>query len=185
MRINVLHTVGAKLVVTPPGDHQVAVGQSGGGGIHLRTGCEGVNEHVITSPRAGGRKEPGVDALEALAPALPDKGRATTIEQGDLRAFLIGGTDEVHPEGGEDAGEVGIQLQGANSQAVAIGDAVLPNQVAASGIQAEVGMNLIRGQRTGDGVFHPIGDIGVGLAKEDRGGGNGQAPADQRVTGEE
>ena len=57
--------------------------------------------------------------------------------------------------------------------------------VLAGGIQAEVGMNLVGGQRTGDGVFHPIGDVGVGLAKEDRGGGNGQAPADQRVTGEE
>ena len=38
-----------------------------------------LTQDVIAHPRAGRGKEPGVDALETLPPALPDKGRATAV----------------------------------------------------------------------------------------------------------
>ena len=87
---------------------------------------------------------------------------------------------EVHTEGGEYTGKAAIQLQRADPQAVAIGDVVLPNKVSAGCFEAKLGMNLVRRQRAGDGVFHAIGHVGVGLAKNNARGR--QQPDTRRPT---
>ena len=184
MRINVLHAARAKLVVGTPGHEDVTTAQRRHGRVDLHVVGEGIDQHIVSHPDLARREEPGVDMLKTLAPALPDKGRPATVQQRHLRALLIPRADGVHPKGRKRPGEAAVQLQRADSQAVAISNSVLPNQVAARRTKGELGFHLVRGQCPGDGVFDAVGEIVVGLGQKDAGGGDGHVPADQRAMSE-
>src|SRR5207249_2696988 len=133
---------GEPLLLGNPGDDEAAAGQGGEGRGALGERGELVDEKFTADLLAGGRKELGVDILEALLSALPDEGGATAVEKGDTRPFLVGHANLVDAKRGERAGETAVEAQGADAEAVAIGEIIFPDQEAAGGFEGKLRMDL-------------------------------------------
>ncbi len=159
LRVNILEAVAAELVVTAPGYHHVAINQRRGGRGDLEVVGEGIDQHVAGGrhPRAAGRQEPGVDVLIAPPPPLPDKRRPAAAQPADLGVFLVARANRINAERRIDSGQTAVELQGADPQAVAVREVILPDEVAAGIPDAKAGMDLVSGQSPGDGVLHTIG----------------------------
>src|SRR5439155_21320551 len=99
LAINILQAVGALLIEAGPDHDDIAVGQRGNGWGQLGIIGRGVDQHVAGEPGIAGGKEAGVNVLKALLAALPHKGSATVIQQGNPRALLICGASLVDAKG--------------------------------------------------------------------------------------
>ena len=143
LAINVLQTVGALLIEAGPDHDDIAVGQGGYGRVQPGVIGRGVDQHVAGEPGIADGKEAGVDVLKALLAALPYKGSATVIQQGNPRALLISSASLIDAKGRQASREAAVQAQGADSKPVTVGDIVLPNQVAAGRFEAKAGTDLV------------------------------------------
>src|SRR5437870_3331532 len=113
--------------------------------------------------------------LEALTSALPDKGGAAIIQQRDRRLVLVERALLVDAEGTQWRGKAAVQPQRAHAQSVAVRPVVLPDEIAATGFQAQGGEHLIAGQDARNTVFTTLRDE-TGLTMNER-GCDGQKPA--------
>ena len=124
------------------------------------THCPVKGEATYRSIRAGGR------VAENAVWAYPEP-----IESAP---FLVGHANLVDAKRGERAGETAVEAQGADAEAVAIGEIIFPDQEAAGGFEGKLGMDLVAGQGTGDGILAAlIGEAALG--GNQRGDGHGQA----------
>ena len=132
----------------PRHDHFARREHGDGGG---EAGLVGIraNEDVTGGESAAGIQEARIDFLETERATLPHEDRPAVGQHGHLWAFLIAGTDLIHSERSKRAGEVVIEALRADAAAVTIGEAVLPDDIAAGRAKGQRRARLVAGLRTG------------------------------------
>src|SRR5258708_604495 len=145
---------------------------------------EGVDLHISGYPGVTRGGKTGVNVLETVPPSLPDKNGAAVVEQGDTRPLLVTLGDLVDTERGLNQGKAGIQSRSSNAQAVAIGSVIMPDKVAAVGIDADLRKVLITRQVAGDRVLAAAGIVealgGGAAGKKDAEESNSEARMSKR-----
>src|SRR5580765_1906902 len=116
--------------------------------------------------------------LKALLTTLPYKGRSASIQQRYLRMLLIARGIHVDPKTLTCCHEIVVEGRGANSQTIAVNRVVFPDEKAARGVDACVGMRLHAGQEAHDRIFTSAVNK-PNLAKTEEGQSRGDAACQQ------